>query len=155
MKRIAIMLACLLVISLLAGPASAAIKGVRLYRAGTSDGQSMRFRVVRDERGRRLGGVIFGQDFQLPCDDGTTVSLSRGFRSPQWFFEGRTVTVDYWYEQDIIAMHIVGTFGPATASGTFRYTEALLNEDETTRLCSTGDLTWTAERIYPTPGTST
>ena len=58
MKRIAIVLAGLLVISLLAGPASAAVKGVRFYRAETSDGQTLQFRVVRDERGRRLGHVV-------------------------------------------------------------------------------------------------
>ena len=156
-KRIAIVLAGLLVIPLLADSASAAEKAFRRYRATTSDGQTLRFRTVRDEEGRRLDYVFFGEGFQLPCDDGTTEPWSgAGYSHWPWFFEGQTVTVDEWYPgQGSDALHIEGTFGPDTASGTFRYTAVFLHEDETPRLCSTGDLTWTAQRIYWTPPTPT
>ncbi len=155
MKRIAIVLAGLLVIPLLAGPASAADKASRHYRAETSDGQTLRFGTVRDEDGRRrLNSVFFGEGFQLPCDDGTTLPYNgAGFSVWPWYFEGRTVTVEEWQEQSNFALHLVGTFRPATASGTFRYTVVFLNEDETARRCSTGDLTWTAKRLYWTPPT--
>ncbi len=148
MKRIAIVLAVLLVVPLVAGSASAAEKGLRRYRAETSDGQFLRFRTVRDEGGRRLDGAFFEDGFQLACDDGTTQPWGgAGFSQWPWYFEGQTVTVDEWYELATSALHIEGTFGPASASGTFRYTTVFLTDDETARLCTTGDLTWTAERV--------
>jgi hypothetical protein len=147
-KRVAIVLAVLLVVPLLAGSASAAEKGLRRYRAETSDGQFLRFRTVRDEGGRRLDGVFFEDGFQLSCDDGTTQPWGgAGFSQWPWYLEDGTVTVDEWTELGTWALHIQGTFRPALASGTFRYTEVFLNEDEAARRCSTGDLTWTAERV--------
>ena len=137
MKRIAIVLAGLLVIPLLARRASAAEKASRRYRAETSDADVPRFGTVRDEDGRRrLNSVFFPpaavEGFQLPCDDGTTLPYSgAGFSGWPWTFEGRTVTVDEWHDQDNFALHLVGTFRPATASGTFRYTVVFLDEDET------------------------
>ncbi len=147
MKRIAIVLAVLLVVPFMAGSASAAEKGIRRYVAQTSEGQVLRFRTARDEGVRRLSTVFFGEGFELACDDGTSASWGgarwRFFAGNR--FEGRSVTLDVRF--DTFAFHIQGTFGPARASGTFRYTAVFLNKDETTRVCTTGDPTWTAERV--------
>jgi hypothetical protein len=156
MKRVAIVLVTLLVVPLFAGSAAAAEKGIRRYLAETSDGQFLRFRTVREADGRRLDGVFFGDSrdtgadgFHLTCDDGTTEPWGgAGFSEWPWFFEGRTVTVELTPEGlGTDALHMQGTFRPDSASGTFRYTQVFLNEDETVRLCSTGELTWTADRV--------
>ena len=157
MKRVATLLAVLLVVPLFGGSASAAEKAIRRYRVETSDGQVLRFRTVRDEGQRRLDGVFFGprwlgaaEDFLLTCDDGTTEPIgTSGFSEWPWYFEGRTVTVDESYEDPAmrVALHIVGTLGPNAGSGTLRYTEEFL-KGETARVCTTGDLTWTAERRF-------
>ena len=154
MKRVAALLTVLLVVPSFVGSASAAEEGIRRYRAEASDGQVLRFRTVLDDGQRRLDAVFFGpsrlsdpEAFRLTCDDGTTEPHGgAGFSEWPWYFEGRTVIVEEWREGDSWALHIEGTFGPDAASGTFRYTEVVLNEDETARLCTTGDLTWTAER---------
>ena len=56
------------------------------------------------------------------------------------------MTVDLSEPGDSFALHLEGTFLRGTASGTLRYTVVTLTEEETARLCTTGDLTWTAER---------
>lgn len=153
MKRIATVLVVLLVVPWLGGSASGAETGIRRYRAEASDGTFLRFRTVLDEGRRRLDGVFFGATrataaLVLTCDDGTTQpSTTVGWSQWPWYFEGRTVTVDEWAEGDTSALHLEGTFGPASGSGSIRYTEVFLNEDHTARLCTTGDLTWTAERV--------
>ena len=153
MKRVAVVLLVLVVVPLFGGSASAAETGIRRYRAEASDGRFLRFRTVLDDGRRRLDGVFFGaerssENAVLACDDGTTqVSDTQGWSEWPWYFEGRTVTVEEWHRGDNSALHIEGTFGPSSASGTFRYTEVTLNEDHTARFCSTGDLTWTAERF--------
>lgn len=142
MKRVAIVLASLLLVLLLAGAASA--DGLRVYRATTSDGGVVRFRIIREDTRREIRFMHL--DLQLDCDDGTTEPLGGGLSDWGWFFEGRTATVDETRPENW-ALHIVGTFRPASASGTLRYTVVMLNGDDTARLCTTGDATWTAERI--------
>jgi hypothetical protein len=152
MKRVAILLAALLVMPLVAGPASAAEKGIRRYLAETSDGQVLRFRTVREDTGRRLDSLFFGEDVssgvELSCDDGTTrLSGTTGFSEWPWYFEGQTVTVAE-YERNSMALHFAGTFRRDSAEGTFRYNEVFINRDVTSAvLCTTSDLTWTAERV--------
>ena len=159
MRRVAILLTVLhVVVPLFAGSASAAEKGIRRYRAEASDGQVLRFRTVRDGDERRLDAVFFGEGtraagpegpvFELTCDDGTTKQFGgAGFAEWPWYFEGRTVTVEEWSRGDNWALHIEGMFGASSGSGTLQYSEVSLNEDHTARLCTTGDLTWTAERV--------
>ena len=151
MKRIAIVLVVLLLVPLIPGSASAAERGIRRYLAEASDGRYLRFRTVLDDGRRRLDAVFLGasrsENAVLTCDDGTTqVSSTQGWTQWPWYFEGRTVAVEEWHRGHNSALHIEGTFGPSSASGTFRYTEVSINVDHTPRLCSTGDLTWTAER---------
>ncbi len=154
MKRVAVVLTVfLVVVPLFVSSASAGEKGIRRYRAEASDGRLLRFRTVLDDGRRRLDGVFLtesrdAENAVLTCDDGTTkVSSTQGWSQWPWYFEGRTVTVEEWDRGDNTALHIEGTFGPSSASGTFRYTELTLNEDHTARLCTTGILTWTAERV--------
>jgi hypothetical protein len=156
MRRVAIMLVVLIVVSAFEGSASAGEKGIRRYLAQTSDGQSLRFRTVRDDPTRRLDAMFFGERgpepmFQLACDDGTTKEIGgAGFSQWPWFLDqdGHVlVNEDFSSGRHMWGLHIEGSFRPADASGTIRYTEVSLSADETPRLCSTDDVTWTAERV--------
>lgn len=154
MKRIVIVfVALMIVVPFLAGPASAREKGIRRYRAELSDGQFLRFRTVRDDGRRRLDSLFFGESretlgLQLTCEDGSTrESETGGFSQWPWFFEGDTVTVDE-VEPPYLALHLAGTFQPDSASGTFRFNEVVVDQQVTSaQICTTGDLTWTAERV--------
>lgn len=154
MKRIAtVFVALMIAVPFLAGPASAGEKGIRRYKAELSDGQFLRFRTVRDDGRRRLDSLFFGESrmtlgLQLTCEDGSTRdSETGGFSEWPWFFEGDTVTVDEIDHPDS-ALHFAGTFQRDSASGTFRFNEVVVDHDVTSaQICTTGDLTWTAERI--------
>ncbi len=45
------------------------------------------------------------------------------------------------------ALHIAGVFRSQTADGTYKDTQATLTDTEDAQLCTTGDLTWTADRV--------
>ena len=147
MKRVAIVLASLLVVPVLAGSAAAGGPGPgqpRIYRGETSDGGFVRFRVTRTETGREIRG--FHLETELGCNDGSTKPLWTQLADWGWTFEGRTAIVDENRPSDW-GLQIVGTFRPASASGTLRYTWLKLRDDHTARLSTTGDVEWTAERI--------
>lgn len=44
------------------------------------------------------------------------------------------------------ALHLHGTFRPKSADGTLRRLMGALTADEQAQICTTGDLTWTADR---------
>jgi hypothetical protein len=84
---------------------------------------------------------------ELPCEDASMIEYDSfwvwggvGHR-----LDGRSLTFDnvFWSE----ALHIAGVFRGQTADGTYKNTQAALTEAEEAQLCTTGDLTWTAERV--------
>jgi hypothetical protein len=147
MKRIAIVLASVLVVSVMAGSAAAGGPGPgdpRIYRGETTDGGTVRFRVTRTDTGREIRGMLL--ETELNCDDGTTKPERLQLADWGWTFEGRTAIVDenrplYW------GLRMVGQFRPASASGTLRYSWTQLLDDHTAQLCTTGDVEWSADRI--------
>ena len=148
MKRIATVLAGLLVVPVLAGSAAAGGPGPgdpRIYRGETSEGDSVRFRVTRTDTGREIRGMRLVAE--LDCSDGTTKPDSLQLADWGWTFEGRTAIVDENRPSDW-GLRIVGRFRPGSASGTLRYTWSKLQDDHTALLCTTGDVEWTAERIH-------
>ena len=160
MAMVAGVLLALLLLPSLAGSASAGEQGIRRYLATTSDGQALRLRTVRDHPSRRLDAVFFGsgrssgaEGFLLTCDDGTTKPpVQGGWTQWPWFLDqdGHViVNEDVSSRRYLQGFHLEGTFERDTASGTLRYNEVRLNPDETLRVCTTGDLTWTAERAEP------
>ena len=144
MKRVAFALVSLLIVSLLAGSASAG--GARNYRGESSGGGFVRFRITRTDTGREIRGLTL--ELELDCNDGTTKPLWTRLADWGWTFEGRTAVVDENRPLEW-GLQIVGKFRPASASGTLRYTWSKLQDDHTARLCTTGDVEWTAERFYP------
>ena len=150
MRRIvAIAVGALTALSLMAGPAQAAIS--KRYRGHLSDGSSIQAVLRRGSTGTvRLQSLSF--EAHLTCEDATTMDWGFGIH----FGRGPAV-VDHAVELDLVypdvALHVHGTFGPHRASGDFRFSVPSLTEDEQAQLCTTGDLTWTMRRIADTtPG---
>lgn len=104
----------------------------------------MRFRITRTDTGREIR--FFYLRAVLECDDATTEEVRVALSDWGWDFEGRMVTVDEDRPENW-GLEIEGRFRPSSASGSLRYTEVLLTDDHTARLCTTGDVTWTAERL--------
>lgn len=59
--------------------------------------------------------------------------------------DGRRLTFDdtFYYE----ALHVAGVFRAQVADGTFENIWSSLTETEEAQLCTSGELTWTAERV--------
>ena len=144
MRRIvAIAVGALTALSLMAGPAQAVT--TKRYRGQLSDGSSIQAVLRRGATGTlRLQSLSF--EAHLTCEDATTLDWGFGIH----FGRGPAV-VDHAAELDLVdpdvALHVHGTFGPHRASGDFRFSVPSLTEDEQAQLCTTGDLTWTMQRI--------
>ncbi len=132
-------------------PASAATR-LRAYRGQTSAGTSIAF-LVRVADDGRMSLKEMRMRVQMVCDDASTIDYRSwwGFGGVGVRFEGRNVTLDITFHSE--AMHITGVFRPHTADGTFKNTMATLTDNEQAQLCTTGDLTWTADRVDRHRGT--
>lgn len=129
-----------------AAASSASAARLRAYRGTTSADRKIFFVIrVADDGRRSLKEMGFG--VELLCEDATTIN----FESRWWFggvghrLEGRRLTFDEVFGPE--ALHITGVFRAQTADGTFKDTQATLTDTEEAQLCTTGDLTWTAERV--------
>jgi hypothetical protein len=124
----------------IAAPASA--RGTR-YRGETSAGGPIGFRLFRSDDTLFLKGFMY--QAELECEDGSSFEIWS-----QWVFgggfplEGRRLAFHDGFGAEVI--HIEGRFKARTAEGTFRNVQAWLTEDEQAQLCTTGELTWTADR---------
>lgn len=141
------LIASLAVIALLAvaSPASAAAR-FRVYRGKTSAGTRIAFLIrVADDGRMSMKGLRFKAD--LLCDDATTLEFFSFWElgGVGERLDGRRLIFDNVYPWE--ALHVAGVFRAQTADGTFRDAIPTLTEDEQPQLCTTGDLTWTAERV--------
>ena len=143
MRRLVVLFAVATVV-VVASPASAA--RLRAYRGETSAGTRIAFRLrVADDGAMSMRWLYLR--VELPCEDGSRVEYDS-----YWSFgggeplHGRRLVWDSVYQWE--ALHITGTFRAQTADGTYKHTEASLTENEQAQLCTTGDLTWTAERVH-------
>jgi hypothetical protein len=141
------LIASLVLVSVLAvaSPASAAAR-FRVYRGKTSAGTRIAFLIrVADDGRMSMKGLRYKAD--LLCEDATTMEF---FSLWEWGgigerLDGRRLAFDSVYPWE--ALHVAGVFRAQTAEGTFRDSMPTLTEDEQAQLCTTGDLTWTAERV--------
>jgi hypothetical protein len=135
----------LLVLAMI-GSASPAFGVVRerIYTGTTSQDHPISLELVRRESGALLfrGASV---EVDLSCEDASTMSFGFAFfTSPGQRLDGRTLEFHERFGSD--ALHITGLFRWRDASGTFRYSVAVLDENEEAMKCTTGDLTWTATR---------
>jgi hypothetical protein len=136
----------------LAIPASAA--QIISYRGETSAPRwnRMAFQVLKKDNGRRFVHRI-GLRFTLTCEDATTEDWVLGI----FFFGGAPRLGDggeFSIEDDFGSEYFAvdGVIGFRHASGTVVDTQARLTEDHLdSQVCTTGDLTWTAERTDARP----
>jgi hypothetical protein len=130
----------------LAIPAAAGSK-IR-YRGETSAGKRISFTIVKKDSGQRslrLGSI----GFLLTCDDASTHNVGLGFQvgplDEDGSFDmtrGAGSLFTYWF-------HIAGDVGFRSAEGTFEFRIAKLTDDPDPQpqLCTSGELTWTADRV--------
>lgn len=84
---------------------------------------------------------------EMVCEDASTIEYGSG----SWFggvgprFEGRRLTYDSVFGAE--ALHITGVFRAQTADGAYKNTQASLTDTEQAQLRTTGELTWTANRV--------
>jgi hypothetical protein len=145
MRRLLIVSLILVAVLTAASTASAAAR-FRVYRGKTSAGTRIAFLIrVADDGRMSMKGLRFRAD--LMCDDGTTMAF---FSWWEWFgvgerLDGRRLVFDS--VDPFGALHVAGVFRAGTASGTFRDAVPTLTSEEQPQLCTTGELTWTAERV--------
>ena len=117
---------------------------VRSYVGTTATGGTIRlFTKVRD-------GIVrfqaIGLEDTATCDDGSALTFAHGVdRSPHGVpMDGTSVALQETTFAE--AFTLTGTIGTRVASGTITHLFASLDPNEDAQLCSTGELTFTAER---------
>jgi len=137
------LLVTLLVLAM-ATPVHAAAR-LRLYRGQTSQSQNIAFIVARTDAGRFMREIRFSST--LTCEDQTTQGWGIDFGVGR-----RDVPITdgaFSFDENLgdIAVHVAGELGALTGQGTASMVTASLTSDEQAQLCTTGDLTWTAEFV--------
>ena len=128
----------------ISSPASAA--RLRAYRGETSAGTRIGFLIrVADDGRLSLKEMLI--KVELVCEDASTIDYMSGwsFGGVGQRLEGRRLTLDFVFGAE--ALHLAGVFRSQTADGTYKDTMATLTDTEDAQLCTTGDLTWTADRV--------
>jgi hypothetical protein len=148
-----------LTLSLLPALASPALAANQIsYRGRTSapPENRIRLRVLKKDNGRRFLNRAF-IDLTLICEDATTEDWSIGFG---WGGRGEPIQSDgqfslqYDFGSDFFGLEGDINFG--RASGTFEFAQARLTEDHMdSQVCTTGELTWTADRKGSRPARPT
>ena len=117
------------------------------YRGETSQGRTLSLNVEKRNSGRRYAYLRIR--FHTTCEDASThyqrwgILLGRLDEDGSFDVSRRSGgTFDYWY-------HIAGTIGFRSAEGTFEFRQGGLTDepDPQAQLCTSGELTWTAERV--------
>ncbi len=117
------------------------------YRGETSQGRTLSLEVDKSNIGRR--SAFLRIRFHTTCEDASTNYERWGMLLGRLDDDGSFAvtrrgegTGDYWY-------HIAGTIGFGSAEGTFEFRNGSLTDgpDPQAQLCTTGELTWTAERV--------
>jgi hypothetical protein len=127
-----------------AAPAHA-ISRFREYKGETSAGRRITFVVQKSDAGRFLRE--FDIRTTMTCDDQTTQEwvIGFGFASRQVPIVDRAFAFDD--VDPFMAVHLAGELGRLQGQGTVSIAVAALDASEQAQLCTSGDLTWTAEFV--------
>lgn len=139
-----------LALILVANTAQAAVP--RIYQGRTSQGRRLSIDLVKRSDGRLGLRSLEVRRATLTCSiDGSQQEwgFGFGFIGSPLYLDGRSLTLDDSDSSTVV--HIDGTFGALHAAGGLRFSTASLTADEEPQLCTTGDLTWTADRTVPPP----
>ena len=114
-----------------------------IYRGRTSQGETIRFRIELQERALVLTAYRFY--FTETCEDGTTHSFGHLAGLEGLVFVGRSLHLSSG--DGYRDIRIDGRFRAGTASGTLETNSYPTLDDLSVIRCTTGELTWTAERV--------
>jgi hypothetical protein len=144
MRRFLITSIALISVVAISSPASAA--RLRAYEGETSAGTRIDF-LIRVADDGRLSLKEMYIKVELLCEDASAIEYRSwwGFGGVGHRLEGRRLELDLVFGAE--ALHVAGVFRSRTADGTYKNTQATLTDAEDAQLCTTGDLTWTADRV--------
>jgi hypothetical protein len=129
-----------------ARPAVADPPVLRTYEGTTSAGDAIQLFVTARHGVARFRSV--GLEGTATCEDGTTLPISHGFdlgTSGIPIVEGALDVENVGFAD---AFFLAGTLGTRTGSGTITHLFAALDAAEEPQICTTGELTWTATRVF-------
>lgn len=155
MRKVAVAVGLWLIVSLIAASmaiASGPGAGPRIYEGKTSQDKRLAMGLKKRSDGSLLlKGMLF-RTLVLTCSiDASTqrwgiqYGFGRGLR-----LDGRTL--DFHDHDPFAALTVQAKVKATTVDGTLlRFTVAALTEDEQPQVCTTGDLTFSAQRTVPAP----
>jgi len=140
----------------LASPASAAREVTYRGRTSAPRYDRIHLRVMKKDNGRRFLTEV-EIDLTLICEDATTEDWSIGIG---WAGRGEPIHRDGQFFANFDVGHeffgLEGHVDFGRASGTFEFTQAWLTDDHSdAQICTTGELTWKADRKGSRPARST
>jgi hypothetical protein len=140
----------------LASPASAANEITYRGRTSAPADNRIHLRVLKKDDGRRFLNRV-DLELTIICEDATTEVWSIGF---SWARPGEPIESDgqfsfeYGFSEEFFAME--GDVDYGRASGTVEFLVARLTQDHMdAQICTTGELTWTADRKGSSPARPT
>jgi hypothetical protein len=160
-RTIGLTVAALMLSLVLAIPASAGqlIK----YEGEQSTGEPVRARVLQRDSGRRFLLDLGFSRVDVVCEDGSSATWDirfdfTGRRSPGHRVDGGRALDQEYKSGSVISgvsdlyARVTGAFRWAAADGTLIFSVGALTEDGSdSQLCTSGEITWTAERTSATP----
>ena len=144
--------AAALVVCMTGGGAGAEPGKLRVYEGPLGEaGVTIRFELVKREgRPLQMRSMSFGIGGEVPltltCDDGSVQETGFGFEGGLPRLPSHALDLDEVYD---VALHVHGTIQAVHGSGTFSIAVPRFTQDEQVQSCSSGELTWTVERILP------
>jgi hypothetical protein len=144
-KRVALGLVVVTIAGwLLPPPALAAGRVLRVYEGTTSSGGTITMLTTSRDGVVRFRGL--GLEDVATCEDGTATAFGHGFEVfPRPLVTEGALDVEHTGFSD--AFSVSGTLGSRGGTGTLAHLFAALDATEEPQVCTTGELTWTVERV--------
>jgi hypothetical protein len=149
-------LALLMLLPLIASAGGHRAGVPRVYEGETSQGKRLRFDFVKHADGTLSLKEFEFRTLVLTCSiDATTQRWGIGYFLGGRGFDLEGRMLDFEDHDPFESLTIQGRVKATTIDGTLiRFSTAQLTEDEEPQLCTTGNLTWSADRTVPVPATS-
>jgi hypothetical protein len=134
-----------------AGAVPALATGLIEYRGRTSQDTPVRLYVITKENGRRFLRGFLMRGFDTTCEDATVERFSVTHGTRQNLRDEGTFSIDQ-RQSDLLSYRYEaqGTVGFKAATGTFEFLYASLTDADGSQVCTTGEMTWTADRFRRT-----
>jgi hypothetical protein len=104
---------------------------------------------LHERTGRRFLTVFKARRLTATCEDASTHRISITHFGRTRLDEDGSFEIENQEALQSVLYRAVGTVRFRRASGTFEFRFANLNQKGDAQLCTTGDLSWSAERVRP------